>query len=190
MLDLPSLSRQTITALVQAAHRANLLAVAHVSTGPGAVLAASCGVDVLAHAPFSAMTDAEITEVARSGIAVIATLSILDDFPIDGVMPLLAQPATKARLTVRWQQVIERQGERWMPPEAPNGAAQRENALVLLESGVPIIAVPMHQILDCSPARHCTGSFSSLSERDCAQSRLYKRRPPQQPACSAFMTVA
>lgn len=140
MLNLPALSAQTITALVKAAHREKMLTVAHVSTGPGAVLAASCGVDVLAHAPFSAMTDPEIYEVARSGVAVIATLSILDGFPIDGVMPLLAQPAIKARLTVRWQRVIERQGDRWMPPEAPNGAAQRENVLALLESGIRIIA--------------------------------------------------
>ncbi|MEO6956079.1 MAG: hypothetical protein ABI137_04980 [Antricoccus sp.] len=185
---------------MQAAHRANLLAVAHVSTDPGAVLVASCGVDVLAHAPFSAMTDVEINEVARSGVALIATLSILDGFPIDGLMPLLDQPAIKARLTVQWQPVIERQGERWMPLEAPNGAAQRENVLALLESGVPIICVTdapnpallpgpsLHQILHCSPARHCTGSFSSLSERDCAQSRLYKLRPAQQPGCSACTT--
>lgn len=140
MLELPALTQETIRALVAAAHRADLLVVAHVSTGPGAVLVASCGVDVLAHAPFSIMTDRELNTVARSGVAVITTLSIIDGFPRDGVMPLLNQSALTQRLTGRWRRVIERQGERWMPPEAPDGLAHRENVLGLFESGVPIVA--------------------------------------------------
>ncbi|WP_214415545.1 amidohydrolase family protein [Sphaerisporangium fuscum] len=141
MLDIPSLDAETIRALVQAAHLHGLPVVAHVSTSAGAVAVARCGVDVLAHAPFDRMTDAELAEVARSGVALIATLSIIDGFPgSDGVMPLLAQPELAARLTPRWRRVLKAQSRRWMPPQAPDGAAARYNTVALMESGVRVLA--------------------------------------------------
>ena len=66
MLDIPSLEAATIEALVAAAHRHGLRVVAHVSTARGAATVAHCGVDVLAHAPFDRMTDAEVRDVARA----------------------------------------------------------------------------------------------------------------------------
>lgn len=148
------------------------------------------GVDVLAHAPFSAMTDPEINEVAHSGVAVIATLSILDGFSLDGVMPLLAQAAIKARLTVRWQRVIEHKSDRWMPPEGPSGAAQREHVLALLESGVRVIAgtdAPNPGLLP-GPSLH--RNFSNSSDPDCAPSKLYELRPVSALARSGLRTAA
>jgi imidazolonepropionase-like amidohydrolase len=141
MLNIPSLNIPTIKALVQAAHRHNLPVVAHVSTATGAVTVARCGVDALAHTPFDRMTDGEVRDVARAGIALIATLDIIDGFPnSEGIMPLLAQPELAARLTPRWRKVLAVQSRRWMPPEPPDGAAARYNTVALLESGVRVLA--------------------------------------------------
>jgi len=141
MLDIPPLDVPTVEALVQAAHRHGLPVVAHVSTAAGAVTVARCGVDVLAHVPFDRMTDGEVRDVARTGVALIATLSIADGFPNrQGVMPLLAEPELAARLTPRWRRVLTAQARRWMPPSPPDGAAARDNTIALLESGVRVLA--------------------------------------------------
>lgn len=140
-LDIPSLDSATIEALVAAAHRYDLPVVAHVSTARGAVTVARCGVDVLAHAPFDRMTEAEVRDVARTGVALIATLSIVDGFlGPDGVMPLLAQPALATRLSPRWRRVLDGQSRRWTPPQPLDGAAAQENTLALFESGVRVLA--------------------------------------------------
>ncbi|WP_199506171.1 amidohydrolase family protein [Geodermatophilus sp. TF02-6] len=141
LLDIPSLDAATIEALVAAAHRHGLPVVAHVSTAAGAVLVARRGVDVLAHAPFDRMSELEVRDVARTGVALIATLSIIDGFPgPDGVLPVMAQPALAARLSPRWRRVLAGQATRWMPPNPPDGAAARENTIALFESGVRVLA--------------------------------------------------
>lgn len=140
-LNIPSLDIATIEALVAAAHRYDRPVVAHVSTARGAVTVARCGVDVLAHAPFDRMTDSEVRDVARTGVALIATLSIVDGFAgQDGVMPLLAQTALATRLSPRWRRVLDGQSRRWTPPQPPDGAAARDNTLALFESGVRVLA--------------------------------------------------
>jgi imidazolonepropionase-like amidohydrolase len=141
MLNIPCLEPATIEALVAAAHRHGLPVVAHASTARGAVTVARCGVDVLAHAPFDRMTDVEVRDVARTGVALIPTLSIIDGFPgPDGVMPLLTQPVLASRLSARWRRVLIAQASRWMPPEPPDGAAARENTIALFESGLRVLA--------------------------------------------------
>jgi imidazolonepropionase-like amidohydrolase len=140
MLNLPSLDVATMEALIREAHRHGLPVVAHVSTARGAVVVAQCGVDVLAHVPFDRMTDHEVSAVARSGVAVISTLGIVDGFPVGGVMPLLAQPGLASRLSFRWRRVLTAQANRWMPPEPPDGVAARYNVMALHESGVRVLA--------------------------------------------------
>ena len=141
MLNISALDVATIKALIEAAHHHELLVVAHVSTAAGAVTVAQCGVDMLAHAPMDLMSMEQVAEVATSGIAVIATLSIVDGFPgPEGRMPLLSQPRLADRLPARWRRIIELQGNRWMPPEPPDGQAQRENVQSLHAAGVPILA--------------------------------------------------
>lgn len=141
MLNIPSLDVPTMEALVVAAHSHGLTVAAHVSTASGAVTVARCGVDLLAHAPFDRMSDTQISQVAETGVAVIATLSILDGFPApDGVMPLLSQPPLAQRLPPRWRRVLQRQATRWMPPEPPDGAVHGYNALALHEAGVRVLA--------------------------------------------------
>lgn len=141
MLDIPALSIATIEALVEAAHRHDLLVAAHVSTASSAVTVARTGVDVLAHAPMDHMSPVQVQQIADAGVAVIATLSIVDGFPgPDGTMPLLGQAHLNDRLPTRWRRTVERQAHRWMPPQAPDGRAQRENVAAMHAAGVPILA--------------------------------------------------
>lgn len=140
-LGMPTLTEETIRALVQQAHRYGLPVVAHVSTAAGAVTVARCGVDVLAHVPFDRMSTADVETVAGSGAALIATLDITDGFPdVDGRMPLLADEELARRLSPRWRRVLEQQARRWMSPDAPDGAAASQNLLALHAAGVRILA--------------------------------------------------
>lgn len=76
---LPCLEPEVVAALAAAAHAANRLAVAHVSTRADAVLAVEAGMDVLAHAFIDAPADAEFVATAlRAGAAVVATLVMVE----------------------------------------------------------------------------------------------------------------
>jgi imidazolonepropionase-like amidohydrolase len=76
---LPRLEPEVVAALAAAAHAANRLAVAHVSTRADAALAVEAGVDVLAHAFVDAPADAEFVAAAvRAGAAVVATLVMVE----------------------------------------------------------------------------------------------------------------
>lgn len=76
---LPQLPPEVLAALAAAAHAADRLAVAHVSTRADAALAVEAGVDVLAHAFVDVPADAEFVATAvRAGIAVVATLAMLE----------------------------------------------------------------------------------------------------------------
>ncbi len=141
MLNIPSLDVATVEALVAVAHQHGLPVAAHVSTAAGAVTLARTGIDVLAHAPMDRMSPGQVQDVAASGVAVIATLSILDGFPgPDGAMPLLSQSPLVERVPARWRHLVEQQGNRWMPPQPPDGQAQRENVAALHAAGVLILA--------------------------------------------------
>ncbi|WP_081911129.1 amidohydrolase family protein [Amycolatopsis vancoresmycina] len=136
-MPMPSLDVPTIAALAEAAHAAGLLVAAHVSTARGAVDLLATGVDVLAHVPFDALSAHQVAAIAAAGVAVISTLSIADGFPGNS---LLADPALVTRLGPAWSAVLERQQRRWLPPQLPDFGVARENARLLHEAGVPVLA--------------------------------------------------
>ena len=139
-MPMPSLDVPTVTALVEAAHRAGLVVAAHVSTASGAMDLLPTEVDVLAHAPFDPLSANQVKAVAEAGVAVIATLSVADGFPgADGRMPLLSEPELARRLGPAWSGVLERQGRRWMPPQLPDFAAALDNVRRLHQAGVPLL---------------------------------------------------
>jgi imidazolonepropionase-like amidohydrolase len=73
-----SLSPETITALVGAAHAAGLLAVAHAVTSTAMNFAADAGVDVITHAPVNrAITAEEAAGLAQRGAVLLPTLTML-----------------------------------------------------------------------------------------------------------------
>lgn len=140
-MDLTALSEATVRALVAEAHAAGLVVVAHISTAPGAVLMARCGVDVLGHVPFERLSPEQVRELAELGVAVIATLSIVDGFPDhDGRLPLEVDPVLSPRLTPAWAQVLRAQAQRWMPPGGLEVAIPRANVSALHAAGVRILA--------------------------------------------------
>ncbi|MET8854521.1 amidohydrolase family protein [Amycolatopsis sp. NPDC004625] len=136
-MPMPSLDVSTIAALTEAAHAAGLVVAAHVSTARAAVDLLPTGVDVLAHVPFDALAEHQVAAIATAGVAVISTLSIADGFPGTS---LLTEPALAARLGPAWRAVLERQQQRWLPPQLPDFAVARENARLLHAAGVPLLA--------------------------------------------------
>ncbi|WP_410574682.1 amidohydrolase family protein [Amycolatopsis sp. cmx-4-61] len=136
-MPMPSLDVPTIAALTEAAHAAGLVVAAHVSTARAAVDLLPTGVDVLAHVPFDALSGPAIEAIAAAGVAVVSTLSIADGFPGNS---LLADPVLVARLGPAWCAVLERQRQRWLPPQLPDFAAARVNARLLHGAGVPVLA--------------------------------------------------
>lgn len=156
MLDIPALSAASIEALVVAAHRHGLVVVAHVSTAEGAMIVARAGVDVLAHAPMDRMSSEQVEQIADVGVAVIATLSILDGFPgANGVMPLLNDPRLADRLPPRWRRVVESQARRWLPPQLPDGQAQRDNVACYTRLGCVCWPAPTHRTPGWSMEQAC-----------------------------------
>ncbi|MFK4087128.1 amidohydrolase family protein [Kribbella sp. NPDC020789] len=135
-MNIPTLDEPTIRALVEAAHSNDLRVVAHVSTAAGAVKVVNCGVDVLAHAPSDLMSPAQVQTVASAGVAVIATLDIVDGFSV----ALLDESALMTRMPARWRRLLEKQAQRWMPPVPPDGASARVNTVALHRAGVPVLA--------------------------------------------------
>jgi imidazolonepropionase-like amidohydrolase len=73
----PNLSRETMRALIQAAHRRGRLAIVHVDTAPESRDAIEAGADVLAHIYVAAAADPAIAALAsKQNTVVIPTLSI------------------------------------------------------------------------------------------------------------------
>lgn len=80
----PALHSTTIAALVSAAHDRGLLTVAHVSSVAGVDQVLPAGVDVIAHVPMDAeLSDSLVRMIAEAGIAVVPTLSTIEN-TIDG----------------------------------------------------------------------------------------------------------
>ncbi|MEV4050563.1 amidohydrolase family protein [Amycolatopsis sp. NPDC049688] len=136
-MPMPSPDVPTIAALTEAAHAAGVVVAAHVSTARAAMDLLPTGVDVLAHVPFDALAPRQVDAIAAAGVAVISTLSIADGFP---GFSLLDEPALVARLGPAWCAVLERQAQRWLPPQLPDFAVARENARLLHAAGVPVLA--------------------------------------------------
>ena len=74
----PSLTADTVAALVQAAHARGKLAVAHVSTQEDSALALAAGVDGLVHIASDHLpAPAWLAQARQRGVFVVATLSVL-----------------------------------------------------------------------------------------------------------------
>ncbi|GLI26937.1 amidohydrolase [Agromyces rhizosphaerae] len=78
VVDLPGFDRETVEALVDAAHRAGLRTVAHASRSDAVDLAERAGVDVLTHVPLDRAIDAaQAARLAESGRVVVPTLTMM-----------------------------------------------------------------------------------------------------------------
>ena len=77
-ITIPTISKETMCAVVTAAHKRGKLAVAHIGTLQGATDAIDCGVDGLAHLFIDAPADTSFADlVAKHHAFVVPTLSVL-----------------------------------------------------------------------------------------------------------------
>ena len=109
-ISIPTISKETMCAVVAAAHRRGKLAVAHIGTLQGAADAIDCGVDGLAHLFIDAPADATFADlVAKHHAFVVPTLSVLASITRapggkllseDGQLQPYLQPASMKNLGV------------------------------------------------------------------------------------------
>jgi len=77
-MSIPTISKETMCAVVAAAHKRNKMTVAHIGSLDGAKDAIDCGVDGLAHLFIDAPPDAAFADmVARHHAFVVPTMSVL-----------------------------------------------------------------------------------------------------------------
>ena len=102
-IDFPTLDKETIAAIIKAAHNRNKLAVVHVATLQGARMAVAAGADGLAHIFCEDIFDPGFGAfVARSKAFVIPTLSVLESIcRTSGALSLLDDPGLSPYLRPR-----------------------------------------------------------------------------------------
>ena len=136
----PTLSLETVAALIQAAHQRNKLAIIHAATLQNCIDALNAGVDGLAHLFFNNAFDPDFGNlVARKKAFVIPTLSVLESMSNEFFAPSLTKdghispflkPSDATNLDQRTSFTTGR--EAYL-------AAERA-AMQLREAGVPILA--------------------------------------------------
>jgi imidazolonepropionase-like amidohydrolase len=137
--DLTNMNLETLSAIVEDAHKAGIKVFTHTVTLNGAKIAARAGVDVLAHGVGDAPVDDElIALLKKSGTGYVSTLATYE--PPTGHAP---SPRLMALLTPADLQFAKRQAERPVPT-SPNAPAMRrwhflqENIRRLSAAGIPI----------------------------------------------------
>lgn len=138
-LDLPTLDQATVTALVEAAHANDKLALVHVQTLAAAQQALDAGADGLAHIFTDAVpADAFIEQAVDSGLFVIPTLAVfqnIGDEPAD--LSVLDDPYLSPYLTTADIQSLESPYAGFADLSLANGQTAVK---LLFDAGVPILA--------------------------------------------------
>jgi imidazolonepropionase-like amidohydrolase len=142
-----TISRETLAAIVAAAHAEGVLAVAHVSSLEGARDAVRSGVDGLAHS-FSdvAIDEALAKEIASRGVFVTSTFSIIGAFNHKSLGPALAaDPRLSPYLTPAQTKELTSAGPGPQHPMAPylvrfDIDRAKANVRLMKAAGVRILA--------------------------------------------------
>jgi imidazolonepropionase-like amidohydrolase len=142
-----TISRETLAAVVKAAHAEGVLAVVHISSREGARDAVRAGADGLAHVFSDTIIDeAFAREIATRGTFVTGTLSIFGAFQRKGVGPsLVADPRLSPYLTAAQRKELTKVGPGPDHPMAPylvrfDIDRAKENVRRLRAAGVRILA--------------------------------------------------
>jgi len=138
---LPTLDRDTVQALIEAAHASGLLAVAHVSNYADALLAIECGIDGLMHLFGDRQVDEPFIQAARaSKLFVVPTSPVLAGiYGHDDTAWIVNHTVLGPRLTAMQRDSL---ATRFPAPDDdgsvwPNVQA---NILALHAAGIPILA--------------------------------------------------
>jgi imidazolonepropionase-like amidohydrolase len=74
---IPSINKDMVKAIVEAAHRRNKKVFAHIDRAAQAVDCAEAGADVLAHMPADSLTGDQLKKLKVSGIVIVPTITVL-----------------------------------------------------------------------------------------------------------------
>ncbi len=136
--EIPSLERETIAALIAAAHVEGLLAVVHVSDLRAALEAVSLGADGLVHTWFdAAISEEDARGFARAGVFVVPTLSVIMGLFGDSTGLHVLDEADDSLVSPMQRQTLS---NRFEMPEGADGGAALENVRRLHAAGVRIVA--------------------------------------------------
>ncbi len=136
--EIPSLERETIAALVTAAHSEGMLAVVHVSNLEAALEAVSLGADGLVHTWFdAAISEEDARGFARAGVFVVPTLSVITGLFGDSTGVRVLDETDDSLVSPMQRQTLS---DRFQLPEGPDGGVALENVRRLHAAGVRIVA--------------------------------------------------
>jgi imidazolonepropionase-like amidohydrolase len=137
-----SLDHDTVTALVDAAHRHHLLTIAHATVLEAAVTALDGGVDGLTHVPVDALLPAElVSATAARGVFSIPTMVVLEAMcGRSSPASLLHDDAVAPFLAPMSRMLLENAA--WPPPVdvIADFTTVEQNVRRLHEAGIPILA--------------------------------------------------
>lgn len=139
----PSLSRDTVKALISAAHKRNKLALVHISSIDDALFALENGADGLVHLfTTKQISDQQLTALVRAAkkhrAFVIPTFSVLNSIAGIKADAVLANPAWMRWLTPVQQQALQQTYGRKPQPELV--APARKAAAAFQKAGIPVLA--------------------------------------------------
>lgn len=136
--EIPSLERETIAALIGAAHAEALLAVVHVSDLESALEAVSLGADGLVHTWFdAAISEEDARSFARAGVFVVPTLSVIMGLFGDSTGLRVLDETDESLVSPMQRQTLS---NRFAMPEGPDPGVALENVRRLHAAGVRIVA--------------------------------------------------
>ena len=136
--EIPSLERETIAALITAAHAEALLAVVHVSDLEAALEAVSLGADGLVHTWFdAAISEEDARGFAAAGIFVVPTLSVIMGLFGDSTGLHVLDETDESLVSPMQRQTLS---NRFEMPEGPGADVALENVRRLHAAGVRIVA--------------------------------------------------
>jgi imidazolonepropionase-like amidohydrolase len=138
----PSLDRETIEALVIAAHTRGLVVVAHVSSTAGVEEVVSAGVDVVAHVPANAELDRALVErMAEAGIVVGPTLATIENtLGEPGGAAVVGDPRLAEVLGEAWARRLTSDASGSFGRQMPPYSRAEDNVRRLVDAGVTLLA--------------------------------------------------
>lgn len=135
--DIPTLDRETIAAVIEAAHAAELLAVIHVSTLEHGLAALEMGVDGLVHVwGDEVISEEDASRFAEAGVFVIPTLSVRVAAAGESLGPDLLEATAPEHVSAMQRQTLTQT----FPRPVGTSEAAVESVRRLNAAGVRILA--------------------------------------------------
>ncbi len=135
---LSTLDKQTVKALVDAAHEHGLLAIAHVSRAESARIAVDAGVDILAHTWKGGAKKKLLQDIKASGIYVIPTIAVYDNlYDTKGPESMLADLRLRNYLPQAGIEELKKSYK--LPPHDRNTEELQQLTSVLYKAGISLL---------------------------------------------------